>query len=87
MLEKGLKIFKEKGEKSVHKEMKQLDDRTCYLLLKVDKITTEEKVKAQNAIVLLTEKRDGTIKVRSIYNGKDTRDWILQEDSASPTVS
>ena len=57
-----IKDLKGKGEKSVHKEMKQLNDRTCYLPLKVNKITTEEKVKAQNAIVLLTEKRDRTIK-------------------------
>ena len=87
VLEKGLKIFTEQGEKSVYEEMKQLDDRTCYLPLKVNKMTTEEKVKVQDAIVLLTEKRDGMIKARSVYNGKDTRDWILQEDSASPTVS
>ena len=87
VLEKGLKIFKEKGEKSVHKEMKQLDDRTCYLPLMVQDMTTGEKMKAQDAIVLLTEKRDGTIKARSVYNGKETRDWISREDSASPTVS
>ena len=37
--------------------------------------------------MLFTEKRDGTIKARSVYNGKDTRDWISREDSASPTVS
>ena len=54
--------------------MRQLDNRICYLPLKVDKITTEEKVKAQDAIVLLTEKRDGTIKARSVYNRKNTRD-------------
>ena len=71
----------------MYKEMKQLDDRTCYLPLKVDKMTTEEKVKVEDAIVLLTEKRDGTIKARSIYNRKDTRDWIWQEDSVGPTVS
>ena len=35
VLGKSLKIFKEKGDKSVYKEMKQLDDRTCYLLLMV----------------------------------------------------
>ena len=46
VLEKGLKIFKEKGEKSVHKEMKQLDDRTCYLPLMVRDMTTGEKMKA-----------------------------------------
>ena len=67
--------------------MKQLDNRICYLPLKVDDMTTEEKMKAQNMIVLLIEKRDGTIKVRSVYNGKNTRDWISREDSASLTVS
>ena len=87
VLEKGLKIFKEKGEKSIYKEMKQLDNRTCYLSLKMGKMTTEEKVKAQDTIVLLTEKRDRTIKARYIYNGKYTRDWISREDSASSTVS
>ena len=76
VLEKGLKIFKERGEKSIYKEIKQFNDRICYLLLKVDKITTEEKVKVQDAIVLLTEKRDRTIKARSVYNRKGTRDWI-----------
>ena len=54
VLEKGLKIFKERGEKSVHKEMKQLDDRTCYLPLMVQDMTTGEKIKVQDAIVLLT---------------------------------
>ena len=87
VLEKGLNIFKERGEKSVYKEMKQLNNRICYLPLKVDKITTEEKVKVQDTIVLLTEKKDGTFKARSVYNGKDTRNWISREDSASLTVS
>ena len=87
VLEKGLKIFKERGEKSIYKEMRQLDNRICYLPLKVDKMTTEEKIKVEDAIVLLTEKRGGTIKAKSVYNGKDTRDWIWQEDSVGPTVS
>jgi hypothetical protein len=39
------------------------------------------------AVMFLTEKRDGTIKGRLVYNGKPTREWINKDDSASPTVS
>ena len=37
--------------------------------------------------MFLTEKRDGTVKSRMVYNGKPTREWLSKEDSASPTVS
>ena len=37
--------------------------------------------------MFLTEKRDGTMKSRMVYNGKPTREWLSKEDSASPTVS
>jgi hypothetical protein len=50
-------------------------------------MTKEEKRKAVEAIMFLTEKRDGTIKGRMVYNGKPTREWLSKEDSASPTAS
>ena len=37
--------------------------------------------------MFFTEKRDGTIKGRCVYNGKPTRQWLDKEDSASPTVA
>ena len=37
--------------------------------------------------MFLCEKRDKTIKARMVYNGKPTREWLLKEDSASPTAS
>jgi hypothetical protein len=37
--------------------------------------------------MFLTEMRDGTIKGRTVYNGKPSRDWYDKEDSASPTAS
>ena len=39
------------------------------------------------SVTLLTEKRDGTVKGRMVYNGKPTRAWIDKEDKASPTVT
>jgi hypothetical protein len=53
----------------------------------VSELTASEKKKAQEALMFLTEKRDSTIKGRTVYNGKPTRDWHNKEDSASPTES
>jgi hypothetical protein len=39
------------------------------------------------ALMFLTEKRDKSVKGRIVYNGKPTREWLSQEDSASPTAS
>ena len=36
--------------------------------------------------MFLTEKRDGTVKGRMVYNGKPTRRWLNKEDSSSPTT-
>ena len=36
--------------------------------------------------MFLTQKRDGTIKGRMVYNGKPTREWLSKDDAASPTA-
>ena len=36
--------------------------------------------------MLLTEKRNKTIKGRMVFNGKPTRKWLSKENSASPTT-
>ena len=43
--------------------------------------------KVQEALLFLTEKRDGTVKGCMVYNGKPTCKWLSKEDSASPSVS
>ena len=50
-------------------------------------MSENEKKKAQEALLFLTEKRDGTVKGCMVYNGKPTHEWLSKEDSASPTVS
>jgi hypothetical protein len=37
--------------------------------------------------MFLTEKANGTVKGRMVYNGKPTREWLTREDSASPTAA
>ena len=36
--------------------------------------------------MFLTEKSDGSIKARLVFNGKPTRDWLSREDTSSPTA-
>ena len=67
--------------------MDQLHRRTCFTPILIKDLTKEEKEKAQKALCFLTEKPDGTIKARTIYNGKPTREWLTREDSSSPTAS
>ena len=55
--------------------------------IKVDEMSRSERKKAQIALTYLTQKRDGSIKGRTVYNGTPTREWLSKQDSASPTVS
>ena len=87
MLEKGLKKYKEKGVNAVLKEIGQLHDRECFDPINIEDLTEKEKQQAQIALTYLTEKRDKTIKARTVYNGKPTREWLSCEELASPTAS
>jgi hypothetical protein len=42
-------------------------------------MTQIERRKAQEALMLLGEKRDGTVKGRIVYNGKPIREWQSRE--------
>ena len=42
-------------------------------------MTKEENLKATVSLMFLTSKRNGTIKVHIVYEGKTNRDWISKE--------
>ena len=85
-LRQGLKKWPVKGAQAAAKEIDQLHQRTCFVPIDVSKLTQEEKRKAVEALMFLTEKRDGTIKGRMVYNGKPTRAYIPKDDASSPTA-
>ena len=87
MLNKGLKLFGDKGKAASGKELKQLHDRLCFTPRSVAEMTPLETARAVDALMFLSEKRDGTIKGRMVYNGKPTREWLSREESASPTAA
>ena len=73
------------------KEVDQLHKRNCFTPILISELTPEERKKAVQALMFLTEKReldeDGLPKVkgRLVYDGSKTRPWIDKEDTASPT--
>ena len=86
-LKRGLKKFGEAGETAAIKEIQQLCDRTCFKPISIGELNNSERRKAQIALAYLTQKRDGKIKGRTVYNGKPTRQWLSKQDRTSPTVS
>jgi hypothetical protein len=76
MLQKGLKVFGEKGHDASKKKINQLHKRTCFAALKVKEMKPSERKKVQMALMFLTEKRDKSVKGRMVYNGKPTREWL-----------
>ena len=84
---KGTKIFGEKGKQAAAKESKQQHARTCFSPMAVEALSKVERDRAQQVLMCLAEKRDGTIKGRMVCNGKPMREWLNEEDSASPMVT
>jgi hypothetical protein len=76
MLQKGLKVFGNKGHKAPMKEIDQLQKRTCFAPLKVKDMKHSKRKKAQMALMFLTEKREKSMKGRMVYNRKPTREWL-----------
>jgi len=75
ILQKGLKKLEQRGTQAALKELDQLHRHTCFTPVDVSSLSAEEKQKAQEALMFLTEKRDKTVKGRLVYNGKPTHEW------------
>jgi hypothetical protein len=86
ILKKGIKKFGKKGEKAAAEELDQPQRRNCFNPIDVSTLTPSKK-KAMESLLFLTEKRDGRIKGRLVYNGKPTRKWLSKEEATSPTAS
>ena len=86
-LNKGILKFGQKGKQAVNKELSQLRNKEVFKPVMISQLTKEENQKATSSLIFLTEKRDGTIKVRACANVGTQRSYINKEEAASPTVS
>ena len=62
ILQKGLKLFKDKDCDMAIEELDQLHRGMCFTPVDVNDLTRTEKKKALEALMLLTEKKDKTVK-------------------------
>ena len=67
--------------------MRQTHDRKCFEPTLVSDLSATERKKAQRAMLCLTEKRDRSIKGRTVCNGAPAREWLGQKESASPAAA
>jgi len=87
LLHKALAKYGDKGKKAAEEELRQLHGRKCFVPVRVSEMTSTERKKAMQSLMYVTEKRDGRMKGRMVYDGSKTRSWIDADDAASPTVS
>ena len=87
MFHRGRKRFGKRADDAATKELDQLHRRNCFTPIDPANLTPEEKKRAQTAMMLVTEKRDESVKGRCVYDGSKTRPYFAREDTASPTVS
>jgi len=86
-LHKGLAKFQEKGKQAATKELGQMHNRVCFTPVSISSLSPTERKRAQEALMFLTEKKDGTVKSRLVYNGAPTREWVSREEASSPTAA
>ena len=86
-INKGLKVFGEAGNKGVIKEIDQMLKRGAFGPILIQDLTEEERLKAFDSMMLLSEKEDGEVKGRFVGRGDQSQEFFTKEETASPTVS
>ena len=84
---KGLKVFGEKGEEAIQKELQQIHDMEGFQPKHWYELTKEERAEALKYLMYLKEKRDGRIKGRGCADGRKQRAYIPKAEASSPTAT
>jgi Reverse transcriptase (RNA-dependent DNA polymerase) len=85
-MNKGLKLFGNKGTEAVRKEMEQLDKMSVLEPISPSDLTLSEREKVLEYLMFLKEKRCGKIKGRGCADGRLQRLWTDKHDTSSPTA-
>ena len=86
-LKAGMKEWGGKARKAAYSEMKQLHLRTTFRPMHWKELSKQQKECVLESHMFLKEKRDGTIKGRTVAGGNKQRDFISKEEASSPTVA
>jgi hypothetical protein len=86
-LKAGLKEWGKKGRTAAEMEMKQLHLRNTFKPKHWKELSHAERQTVLESHMFLKQKRDKTIKGRTVAGGNKQRGYIPEEDSSSPTVA
>ena len=83
----GIKKHGKSAEAAMMKEFAQMEELSVYESVNPNTLTSEQKKGALQAINLLKEKRNGTLKGRTVADGRPQRSLYDKSEMASPTVA
>ncbi|GAX15524.1 hypothetical protein FisN_6Hu141 [Fistulifera solaris] len=83
----AIKLYGEDAVQALMNEFAQLEDLGVFMAMHAKDLTAEQKRAALRAINLVTKKRDGRIKGRTVADGSVQKDLYDKSQTASPTVS
>ena len=84
---KGIKVFGQKGIDAVSKEMQQFHDREVIIPKNPSQLTKEERHRDLPYLMFLREKRDSTIKGWGCTDGLRQCLYMAKYQTSSPTIS
>eukprot|EP00980_Cylindrotheca_fusiformis_P014012 scaffold3660_cov147-Cylindrotheca_fusiformis.AAC.1 len=84
---KGIAEFGDRAIEAIIKEYDQLDKKKAFLPRSYESLKPQERHDALRSITLVSEKRSGRIKGRTVADGRPQRKYTAPEDVHSPTVS
>ena len=84
----GLKLFGEKANFTVQKELLQIHVMDTYDPIMKSSLTVKDRIKALASLMFITEKSNGDIKARKVADGIKQRTYYGYDksDGSSPTV-
>ena len=83
----GIKEHGKAAEAALMKEFAQMEELSVYESVDPKTLTSEQRRGALRAINLLKEKLDGTLKGRTVADGRPQRSLYDRSETASPTVA
>ncbi|GAX20129.1 hypothetical protein FisN_17Lu131 [Fistulifera solaris] len=83
----AIKLYGDDAIQALMQEFAQLDDLDVFMAMQAQSLTRQQKKEALRAINLVTKKRDGRIKGRTVADGSVQKNLYEKSQTASPTVS
>ena len=72
-LNRGLKLFGDKADVAVQKELSQIHAMDTYDPIMKSSLTIDDRIKALASLMFITKKRNGDIKARKVADGSKQR--------------